>query len=134
MKKKTFERMQKKVHEINEGPLSSPIIIQKLKPLEQQPNYNRIMREYHGPQEWEIVVEATGIIDAFKQSEEWREIGTISVHDYKLTINDNLNLVLDDISNYQVKRLDNNKIYEIIFYREFIGEVHVGLRPVTTNA
>jgi hypothetical protein len=92
------------------------------------------LREWYGPKEWEIVIETKGEIDAFKQSEDWKEIGTLGIHDYKCKINDNLGLVLDDITNYIVERLDNNKVYEVIYYREFIGEVEIGLRPVINNA
>ena len=130
MKKKNYDRLIKKIHDINLGVLSTPIRIKKLKPLNQQGNYNAILREWYGPKQWEVVIETKGEIDAFKQSEEWKEIGTLSIHDYKCKINDNLGLVMDDISNYVVERLDNNKHYDVIFYREFIGEVHIGLRPV----
>lgn len=133
MRKKNYDRLINKIHEINLGLLGTPIRIKKLLPLNQQTNYNAILREWYGPKEWEIVVETKGEIDAFKESEEWKEIGTLSIHDYKCKINDNLGLVLDDISNYVVERLDNNKNYEIVFYREFIGEVHLGLRPVIKN-
>lgn len=130
MRKKTYDRMLKKIHQINEGPLSTPIKIKKLLPLEQQSNYNFMLKEWYGPQQYEDILTTSGDLNAFKQSEEWREIGTLSVHDYKLAINDNLGLSLDEISHYIVERLDNNKEYEIIFYREFIGETHIGLRPV----
>lgn len=130
MRKKTYNRMLKKIYEINLGYLSTEIIIKKLKPLNAQVNYNPILREWYGPKEWEIIVETKGEIDAFKESEDWKETGTLSVHDYKCKINNNLLIQMDDISNYIVQRLDNNKFYEIIFYREFIGETHLGLRPV----
>lgn len=133
MRKRTYDRMLKKIHDINTGILGTPIRIKKLLPLNQQPNYNSKLREWYGPKEWYIVVETKGELDAFKESEEWKEIGTLSVHDYKCKINDNLSLSLNEISNYIVERLDNNSIYEIIFYREFIGEVHLGLRPVVNN-
>lgn len=128
MRKKTYDRMLKKIHQINESPLSTPIVIKKLS--DNQPNYNSKLREWYGDKQWDIITEAFGIIDAFKESETWHEAGMIEAHDYKLSINNNLNLILDDITNYIVERLDNNKIYEITFYREFIGEVHIGLRPV----
>lgn len=133
MRKRTFDRMVKKVHEINLSELSTPIRIKKLLPLNQQTNFNPVLREWYGPKQWEIVKETKGEIDAFKESEDWKEIGTISVHDYKCKINDNLLLDLNEISNYVVERLDNNKHYDVIFYREFIGEVHLGLRPVINN-
>lgn len=134
MRKKTFERMRKKVHEINLGELGTEILIKRLKPLELQPNFNHMLDEWHGPKEWEVVVQTKGEIDAFKESEDWKEIGTISIHDYKCKINDNLLLQMDDISHYIVQRLDNMKHYEVIFYREFIGETHLGLRPVIGDA
>lgn len=133
MNRKKYDRMIKKIHEINLGELGTEIRIKKLKPLNEQTNYNSILREWYGPKEWITIVETKGEIEAFKQSEEWKEIGTISVHDYKCKINDNLMIQLDDVSNYLVERLDNNKLYEVIFYREFIGEVHIGLRPVITD-
>lgn len=133
MRKKNYDRIIKKIHEINLSALGTSIQIKKLLPLNQQTNYNSLLREWYGPKEWEIIVETKGEIDAFKESEDWKEIGTVSLHDYKCKINDNLGLVLDDISNYIVERLDNNKKYEVIFYREFIGEVHLGLRPVMEN-
>lgn len=133
MKKKTYDRMLKKIHDINLGFLSTPIRIKRLLPLNQQTNYNAVLREWYGPKQWEVIVETRGEIDAFKESEDWKEIGTIGIHDYKIKINDNLGLVFDDITNYLVERLDNNKHYEILFYREFIGEVHMGLRPVIGN-
>jgi hypothetical protein len=133
MKKRTYDRLIKKIHEINLSELSTPIRIKRLLPLNLQSNYNSVLREWYGPKEWEVVVETRGEIDAFKESEDWKEIGTLSVHDYKCKINDNLGLAINDISNYIVERLDNNKIYEVIFYREFIGEVHLGLRPVINN-
>lgn len=133
MKKKNYNRIIKRIHEINLSQISTPIRIKRLLPLNQQPNYNSLLREWYGPKEWEIIIDTNGEIDAFKESEEWKEIGTLSVHDYKCKINDNLGLVLDDVSNYIVERLDNNKIYDVIFYREFIGEVHLGLRPVINN-
>jgi hypothetical protein len=133
VKKKNYNRIIKRIHEINLSQISTPIRIKRLLPLNEQPNYNSLLREWYGPKEWEIVIETNGEIDAFKESEEWKEIGTLSVHDYKCKINDNLGLVLDDVSNYIVERLDNNKIYDVIFYREFIGEVHLGLRPVINN-
>jgi hypothetical protein len=130
MRRKTFERMRKKVHEINLGELGTEIVIKKLKPLLEQTNFNSMLDEWHGPKEWEVVVQTKGEIDAFKESEDWKEIGTITIHDYKCKINDNLLLQMDDISHYMVQRLDNMKHYEVIFYREFIGETHLGLRPV----
>jgi hypothetical protein len=133
VKKKNYNRIIKRIHEINLSQISTPIRIKRLLPLNQQPNYNSLLREWYGPKEWEIIIDTNGEIDAFKESEEWKEIGTLSVHDYKCKINDNLGLVLDDVSNYIVERLDNNKIYDVIFYREFIGEVHLGLRPVINN-
>jgi hypothetical protein len=133
MNNRRFKRMEKKIHEINLGPLSTPIRIKKLLPLNQQPNFNPILREWYGEKKWEVIAETRGEIDAFKESEEWREIGTIGLHDYKCKINDNLLLDLNQINNYVVERLDNNQFYEVIFYREFIGEVHLGLRPVLNN-
>jgi hypothetical protein len=134
LKKKNYDRIIKKIHDINLGILGTDIQIKRLLPLDQQPNYNKLLREWYGPKEWEIVIETKGEIDAFKQSEDWKEIGTLGIHDYKCKINDNLGLVLDDITNYIVERLDNNKVYEVIYYREFIGEVEIGLRPVINNA
>jgi hypothetical protein len=133
MRKKTFERMQKKVHELNENPLSIPIKILKMLPDAMQPNYNPKLREWFGPKEYETVVETTGIVDAFKESEDWKEVGMLGLHDYKATINDNLNLNFHDITLYMAQ-LDNdeNKMYNIVFYREFIGEVHIGLRPLVS--
>jgi hypothetical protein len=133
MKKKTYDRLIKKIHDINLGIMGTSIRIKRLLPLNQQTNYNAVLREWYGPKQWEVVIETKGEIDAFKESEDWKEIGTVSIHDYKCKINDNLGLVMDDITNYIVERLDNNKHYEIIFYREFIGEVHLGLRPVMGN-
>jgi hypothetical protein len=134
MRKKNFDRTVKKIHEINNMyGISTPIRIKKLLPLNQQTNYNSVLREWYGPKQWTTIVETNGEFDAFKESEDWKEIGTLSVHDYKCKINDNLGLVLDDISNYTVERLDNNQNYDVIFYREFIGEVHLGLRPVINN-
>jgi hypothetical protein len=133
MRKKNYDRIIKKIHDINLGFMSTPIKIKRLLPLNQQTNYNSVLREWYGPKQWEVIVETKGEFDAFKESEDWKEIGTLSVHDYKCKINDNLGLVLHDISNYVVERLDNNQNYDIIFYREFIGEVHMGLRPVINN-
>lgn len=134
MRKKTFDRIVKKIHDINLSEISTSIQIKRLLPLNQQTNYNTILREWYGPKQWEVIVETNGVISAFKQSEEWREIGTISIHDYKCKINDNLEeLSLNEISNYVVERLDNNQFYEVIYYREFIGEVEIGLRPVINN-
>jgi hypothetical protein len=133
MRKKNYDRIIKKIHDINLGFMSTPIKIKRLLPLNQQTNYNAVLREWYGPKQWEVIVETKGEFDAFKESEDWKEIGTLSVHDYKCKINDNLGLVLHDISNYVVERLDNNQNYDIIFYREFIGEVHMGLRPVINN-
>ena len=133
MKKRNYDRIIKKIHEINLSHLGTPIKIKKLLPLDMQTNYNAVLREWYGPKQWLTVAETKGEIDAFKESEDWKEIGTLSIHDYKCKINDNLGLALDDISNYIVERLDNGKHYEIIFYREFIGEVHIGLRPVINN-
>lgn len=130
MKKKNFDRMLNKVHKINLSPLSTPILIKKLLPLNLQENYNPILREWYGPKQWSVITETSGVFEAFKQSEDWNEIGTIGIHDYKCVVNDNLGLVLDDVTNYQVERLDNNKTYEVVFYREYIGEVQLGLRPV----
>lgn len=134
MKKKNFDRMIKKIHDINLGILGTNIRIKRLLPLEQQTNYNSLLREWYGPKQWETVIETKGEIDAFKQSEDWKEIGTLGIHDYKCKINDNLGLIMDNITNYIVERLDNNQVYEILYYREFIGEVEIGLRPVINNA
>ena len=131
MRKKTFKRMQKKVHEINYNPMSTPIRIKKL--AETQTNYNPLLDEWVGNRNWVTLVETKGIIDAFKESEDWKEIGMLGVHDYKCSINDNLNIDYHESNSYIVERLDNGKIYEVIFYREFIGEVHIGLRPVISD-
>jgi hypothetical protein len=135
MRKKTFDRMLKKVHEINLGPLGTKIQIKRLLPIELQENYNSRLKEWYGPRKWEVIAETSGDITAFKESEDWKEIGTLGIHDYKCTINDNLGISINhkDITNYIVERLDTNEIYEIVFYREFIGEVHIGLRPVISN-
>jgi len=130
MKKRTYDRMIKKVHEINLGYLGTNIAIKKLKPLSEQSNYNRKLKEWFGEKEWDIVLETKGEIDAFKESEVWHEAGTVNIHDYKCKINDNLGIDFDDITKYIVVNLKNKREYEIIFYREFIGEVHIGLRPV----
>lgn len=128
MRKKTYDRMIKKVHELNEGPLSVNIKILSLKPLAMQPNYNPKMREWFGPKLYDVASDTTGIIDAFKESEDWKEIGTLGIHDYKVTINDNLNLNIHELTNYMAEI--NKKMYNIVFYREFIGEVHIGIRPL----
>lgn len=128
MRKKTFERMVKKIHEMNGNPLSTPIKIFKLLPDDLQPNYNKKLREWFGPKEYIIVADTSGIIDAFKESEEWREIGTLGLHDYKVTINDNLNINIKELPLYTAKV--GNKSFNIVFYREFIGEVHIGIRPL----
>lgn len=129
MNKKTFKRMLKKIHEINESELSVPIIIKKLKPLEEQPNYNPKLREWYGPKEWDIVAKTTAIFDAFKQSEEWKEIGMLGINDYRVTINNNVYIDHHCI----VERVDTGKVFEVVFIREYIGEYAVGLRPVNTN-
>lgn len=134
MNEKKLNRMKNLIHELNNSELSTPIIIKKLDELNTQTNYNPLLNEWHGKKELVTVVETNGIIEAFKESEVWKENGTISVHDYKCIINDNLNIDLDEISTYIVERLDNNNHYEIVFYREYIGEIHIGLRPVTRNA
>jgi hypothetical protein len=126
MNKKSYNRMVKKVHEINSGPLSFPIIIKKLMPLDQQTNYNSMLREWVGPQEYEIVAYTTGIFEAFKQSEEWRENGTLSMHDWKCAINDTI--AVD--TNCIVERTDTSEVFEVVFKREYIGEFIIGLRPV----
>lgn len=133
MRKKTFNRMIKRIHDMNEGVLSIEVVIKKLS--ENQNNYNPILREYYGERQWEIVAETNGIIDAFKESETWHENGVIGIHDYKLSVNNNLflNVTEENINNYIVERKDNGIRYEITFYREFIGEVHLGLRPVKKN-
>lgn len=130
MRKKTFDRMLKKIHEINLGELGTDIVIKKLYPLDMQTNYNATLREWYGPKQWEIIAETKGEITAFKESEDWKEIGTLGIHDYKCKINDNIYLNPNEITNYIVKRKDNNKTYDVIFFREFIGEIHLGLRPV----
>jgi hypothetical protein len=132
MRKKSFDRAVKKIHAINDGALGTPIQIKRLLPLAQQTNYNSKLKEWYGPRQWEVITEASGDITAFKESEDWKEIGTLGIHDYKCAINDNLPISFNhkDIGNYLVTRLDNNQNYEIVFYREFIGEVHIGLRPV----
>lgn len=130
MRKKTYDRMIKKVHEINESPLSVRIEILRNKPLGMQPNYNSKLREWFGPKLYDVVADTTGIVDAFKESEDWKEIGNLGIHDYKVTINDNLNLNINELPNYVAKI--NDKMYNIVFYREFIGEVHIGIRPLVS--
>ncbi len=129
MKKKTYKRMIKKIHEINKSPLAFPIIIKKLKPLSEQTNYNPKLREWYGPKEWEIVAETTAIFDAFKQSEEWKEIGMLGINDYRATINNDVYIDHHCI----VQRADTGRIFEVVFIREYIGEYAVGLRPVNTD-
>lgn len=130
MRKKTYNRMVKQIHKINKSELSEPITIQRLKPLEEQENYNPLLKEWTGPKNWEDVIESSGIFDAYKKSEEWREIGMLDVHDYKCSINNDLPIDYEKLVEYRLVRKKNNKAYKIIFYREFIGEVHLGLRPV----
>jgi hypothetical protein len=126
MNKKTFQRMEKMVHDINNGPLSFPLIVKRLKPLDQQTNYNSKLREWYGAKDYDIVANTNGIFSAFKESEDWREIGTLSIHDFKCTINNTVDI--DD--NCLVVRVDTNEEYEVIFKREYIGEYVMGLRPV----
>lgn len=127
MKKSTFNKMVKRVHEINDGPLSFPITVKRLKPLDQQTKYNAKLREWFGAKEYNIVANTTGVFSAFKESEEWKEIGTLSIHDWKCSINDDI-----DIDTYCiVERTDTSEIFEVIFKREYIGEFVIGLRPVT---
>lgn len=134
MRKKTYNRMVKQIHKMNEkSPLSTPILIKRLKPLEEQKNYNPLLKEWSGPRDWEIVAETSGIFDAFKQSEEWREIGMLDIHDYKCSINDNLPIDYKNITQYIVERVEDKKLFNIVFHREFIGEVHLGLRPAVNN-
>jgi hypothetical protein len=128
MRKKTYDRMIKKVHEINQNPLSIAIKILRNKPDAMQPNYNPKLREWFGPKEYDVIANTTGIMDAFKESEDWKEIGNLGIHDYKVTINDNLNLDIHELPNYMAEI--NSKMYNIVFYREFIGEVHIGIRPL----
>jgi hypothetical protein len=119
--------MIKRVQEINLNPLSTPITIKKLKPLLEQPNYNPRLREWFGPKEWDIVAETRGIFEAFKESEDWREIGMLETHDYKVTVNDSIQF---DTVECIVERPDTGQIFEIVFKREYIGEFVIGLRPV----
>lgn len=127
MKKRSYQRMIKKVHEINVGPLSYPITVKRLLPLDQQPNYNASLREWFGDQEYGITAITSGIFDAFKESEQWKEIGTLSIHDWKLSVNDDV----DIDTNCIVVRNDTNEVFEVLFKREYIGEIIIGLRPVT---
>jgi hypothetical protein len=127
MNRKTFDRMVRKVHEINLNPLAFPITIKRLKPLNQQTNYNPKLKEFFGIKDYDIVGTTFGIFEAFKQSEEWKEIGTLSIHDWKCSISDNINIDTYCI----VERTDTNEVFDVIFKREYIGEFVVGLRPVT---
>src|SRR5690554_4544433 len=129
MRKKSFNRMIKKVHEINQSELAYDIKIKRLLPLEQQQNYNKLLKEWYGPKDYEIVAETKAIFHAFKESEEWKEIGMLSVNDYKITLNDNIPIDF----NYIVERVKDGRLFEVIFIREYIGENIVGLRPVVNN-
>lgn len=126
MRKKTFDRMIKMVHKINLSPLAYPIRIKRLKPLYEQSNYNPRLKEWFGPKEFDIVAETKGIFEAFKESEDWRENGMLPIHDYKCTVNDDIDVDTDCI----VERIDTNEVFEIVFKREYIGEYVLGLRPV----
>jgi hypothetical protein len=126
MNKKTVQRMEKLVHEVNSGPLSFPIIVKRLKALDQQANYNPKLHEWYGPKDYDITSTTTAIFSAFKESEEWREIGTLSIHDWKCNVNNDVDV--DD--NCIVIRTDTNEEFEVIFKREYIGEFVLGLRPV----
>lgn len=126
MRKKSYKRMLKKIHEINDSPLSFPLIIRRLKPLSEQKNYNPKLREWFGPKEYETVAETSGIFESFKKSEEWHEIGTLSVHDIKCSINNDIPIRHD----YSVIRADTGEEYEVIFIRPYIGENVIGLRPL----
>lgn len=133
MRKKTLDRMIKLVHEINDGPLSYPLIIKRLKPLDQQSNYNRLLQEWtEGEPEFEVVAEVNGIFSAFKESEKWHDNGTLSIHDFKCTINEtdeNGNPYVFDTNCIAVRK-DTGEEFEIVFKREYIGESAYGFRPV----
>lgn len=126
MRKKTFKRMLKRVEEINENPLSTPIKVKRLLPEEDQPNYNPILREWSGPKEFETVAETTGIFSSFKESEEWKPAGMVPGHDYKISITNNVEVKED----YIIERIEDGKIFEVVNVREYIGENVIGLRPV----
>jgi rRNA maturation protein Rpf1 len=128
MKRKTLDRMIKLIHEINEGPFSYPIVIKRLKPLNLQTNYNVKLREWYGVKLYDVVATTTGIFSAFKESEDWKEIGTFSIHDWKCNINDDV----DIDTNCIVERTDTGEVFEVVFKREYIGEFTVGLRPVNS--
>lgn len=130
MRRKTLERFIKKVHEINDGPLGEKFRILKNKPLVDQANYNPKLREWYGPKDYDEITIVSGILEAFKESQEWKDIGTISIHDYKLIINDTIpEINTGNIADMIAERVNDGKRYELVFYREFIGEVHIGLRP-----
>lgn len=136
MNKKMYNRMLDKIHELNESVLSTPILIKKLLPKEQQPSYNRLLKEYSDTNNklYEIIADTSGIFASYKESEDWRENGMLGIHDYSCSINDNLpNIKEDELNLYMVERKEDGKQYEIVFYREYIGEVLLGLRPVITN-
>lgn len=124
MKKKTFDRMVKKIHQINNSVLSIPIRVKRLKPLDQQPNYNSKLKEWFGEKEWDVI-ETTGIIEAFKESEDWRENGMLYIHDFKISINNNIPIDTNCI----VEKVEDGSVYQVIFKREYIGENIIGLRP-----
>jgi len=128
MRKSTYSRMIKKVYEINNGPLSKQIIIKKPKELELQSSYNPLLNEYTetGVPEFEIIDTANAIFSAFKESEKWIEIGTLSIHDWKCNINDYVKIDNSCI----VEIVETGEQFEVIFIRPYIGEKVVGLRPV----
>lgn len=133
MNKKTYDRMLKKIHELNEGILSTPILIKKLSSNDKQTSYNKILQEYTNSNEkiYEIIADTNGIFSSFKQSEDWRENGMLGIHDYSCSINDSIpSLNENELNLYIVERKEDNKQFEVIFYREYIGEVVIGLRPV----
>jgi hypothetical protein len=129
MKNKTFNRIIKKIHEINNSPIGESFTFKKLVSLDIQQNYNPLLNEWYGDKKWETIASVKGILEAFKESEVWRENGMLSIHDYKLSINNDINV---DTNCICIR--DNDGVeFEIIFKREFIGEFIIGLRPKVIN-